>query len=136
MTIRTGTTGRPATTSCTSSTQSLIVTLLIGFGGGRHPMPPEVHGQCLVALVGEEVPEVIVPASCPVVRAVNEKHWYWVRFAGRSLSDHLEHGRPTRDIGRARLIILPPSSLCSDAPEVVESATHRSRPELRSTLYV
>jgi hypothetical protein len=54
-------------------------------------MPPKAHGQSPIAPVGKKVEEVFIPAPGTMPGPMDEEQWCRMRFARRSLVDHLEH---------------------------------------------
>jgi hypothetical protein len=61
-------------------------------------VPAKTQSERAIALCGEKVQKVFIPAPGRMLAPVDEKQRYRARFAGRSLVDHLKHERLVRTI--------------------------------------
>jgi hypothetical protein len=54
-------------------------------------VPAKAQGDRAIALRGEIVEKVLVPARGRVLASVDEKQWHRMRFAGRSPVNYFKH---------------------------------------------
>jgi hypothetical protein len=52
------------------------------------PVATKTHGDSVVAAIGEEIQEMVIPHSCGTASSVDEKQWEWMRARSRTLLDH------------------------------------------------
>jgi hypothetical protein len=70
----------------------------LGFGSRASTVTTQTHRKRTKSIVGEIVQEMLIPTPCGVVATVNKQQRKRMRFGGRPLVDHFEHGRHSLDL--------------------------------------